>query len=52
MGSSGAAAILGALRYARTLGEGTLVVLVPDSGRNYLNRVYNDEWMKEKGFWD
>ncbi len=52
MGSSGGAAVLGALRYARELGRGTLVVLVPDSGRNYLNRVYNDDWMREKGFLD
>jgi len=28
------------------------VVLIPDSGRNYLNRVYNDDWMREKGFLD
>lgn len=50
LGSSGGAAVLGALRYARTMQRGTMVVLVPDSGRNYLTRVYNDEWMREKGF--
>ena len=52
LGSSGGAAILGALRYARTIDGGTMVVVVPDSGRNYLNRVFNDDWMREKGFLD
>jgi len=50
LGSSGGAAILGALRYAEQMKQGTMVVLIPDSGRNYLNRVYNDDWMREKGF--
>jgi len=52
VGSSGGAAVLGALRYARRMEGGTLVVLIPDSGRNYLNRIYNDDWMREKGFLD
>ncbi len=30
----------------------TLVMLVHDTGRNYLTKMYNDEWMKEKGFYD
>lgn len=50
LGSSGGAAILGALRYAEKMKQGTMVVLIPDSGRNYLTRVYNDDWMREKGF--
>lgn len=50
LGSSGGAAVLGALCYVRQMKQGTLVVLIPDSGRNYLNRVYNDDWMREKGF--
>ncbi len=27
-----------------------IVVLIPDSGRGYLSRVYNDEWMATYGF--
>jgi cystathionine beta-synthase len=26
-----------------------VVVLLPDSGRNYLSKVYNDEWMRVNG---
>ncbi|MCB1113200.1 MAG: cysteine synthase family protein [Chlamydiia bacterium] len=27
----------------------TLVVIIPDGGLKYLSKIYNDEWMKEKG---
>ena len=27
-----------------------VVVLLPDSGRGYLSKVFNDEWMAENGF--
>jgi cystathionine beta-synthase len=29
--------------------EGLVVVLLPDSGRNYLSKLYNDEWMRSNG---
>lgn len=29
-----------------------VVVILPDSGRGYLSKVFNDEWMREKGFGD
>jgi cystathionine beta-synthase len=36
-----------------TLSDGgsaaVVVVLLPDSGRNYLSKVYNDEWMRVNG---
>jgi len=50
VGSSGGSAVLGALRYAEKMKEGTLVVLLPDSGRNYVGKLFSDSWMKEKGF--
>ncbi len=50
VGISSGSAVLGALRYAEKMREGTLVVLLPDSGRNYLGKVFNDDWMREKGF--
>lgn len=29
-----------------------LVLMVHDTGRNYLTKMYNDDWMTEKGFFD
>jgi cystathionine beta-synthase len=30
----------------------TIVMMTHDSGRSYLTKIYNDEWMKEQGFLD
>jgi len=47
-GSSAGAAIYGALEVAKELSpENVMVVLLPDSGKNYLSTLYNDTWMKE-----
>ena len=52
-GGSAGAAVFGAIKVARRMEKGqTLVVLIPDSGRNYLSRFYSDEYMKENGFWE
>jgi len=49
-GTSGASAFAAA-SVARTLGkDDLLVVLFPDTGRNYLSTIFNDEWMKSNGF--
>jgi cystathionine beta-synthase len=49
-GSSGAAVFV-ALKISKALGRGkTVVVILPDTGRGYLNKIYNDEWMAEEGF--
>ena len=49
-GSSGAAAFA-TLKVAKDLVEDkTVVVILPDTGRNYLNKIYSDEWMMEHGF--
>ena len=29
--------------------DAVVVVLLPDSGRNYLSKIYNDEWMRANG---
>jgi cystathionine beta-synthase len=29
--------------------EAVVVVLLPDSGRNYLSKIYNDEWLRANG---
>ncbi|RMF74183.1 MAG: cystathionine beta-synthase [Planctomycetota bacterium] len=40
-----------ALRYAERLSPDDLVVvMMPDTGRNYLSKMYNDEWMRENGY--
>jgi cystathionine beta-synthase len=28
----------------------TLVLMLHDGGRNYISKIYNDEWLEEKGF--
>jgi len=54
-GSSGMAAYA-AIQLARELGTGpdageaVIVVLLPDSGRGYLTKVFNDEWLARFGF--
>jgi cystathionine beta-synthase len=51
IGGSGGTAVAAALRLSERLGpEDLVVVLVPDSGRGYLSRVFNDEWMAGYGF--
>ena len=47
VGSSAGAVIAGALKVARKLDKDAVVVLLlPDSGKNYLSTVFNDEWME------
>ena len=49
-GSCGMAAAA-ALRVARAAGpDAVVVVLFPDSGRGYLSKIFNDEWMARYGF--
>ncbi len=50
-GGSSGAAVFAALQIAKRedfYGK-TIVVILPDTGRNYLNEFYSDEWMKEQG---
>ncbi|MCP3992131.1 MAG: cystathionine beta-synthase [Actinomycetia bacterium] len=51
IGGSGGTAVAAGLRLAAGLSADDLVViLIPDSGRGYLSRVFNDEWMAGFGF--
>ncbi|MEL7210035.1 MAG: cystathionine beta-synthase, partial [Actinomycetota bacterium] len=51
IGGSGGTAVAAGLELASELGPDDLVVvLIPDSGRGYLSRVFNDEWMAGFGF--
>jgi hypothetical protein len=40
-----------ALQVARELDDddALFVVLLPDSGRNYVTKLYNDGWLRERG---
>ncbi len=51
MGESGGTALFAALQVARDLddADALMVVLLPDSGRNYIAKLYNDAWLREKG---
>ncbi len=49
-GGSGGLAVAGALRVARRRPNDLVVVMLPDSGRNYVSKIYNDEWMRDNGF--
>jgi cystathionine beta-synthase len=52
-GRIGGGCISAALRVARELPRGEFVVaLLPDTGMRYLSKVYNDEWMRERGYVD
>ena len=51
MGESCRTALWAALQVARDLDdpEALMVVLLPDSGRNYVGKLYNDEWLRSVG---
>jgi cystathionine beta-synthase len=52
-GGSAGTALAGALKYAARLQtKKRIVVILPDTGRNYLTKVYSDRWMQENGFLD
>jgi cystathionine beta-synthase len=52
-GGSSGAAVAGAIKYAKKLGEKkNIVVLLPDGAAKYLSKIFNDEWMREHGLLD
>lgn len=50
VGGSGGLAAVAALEVAREDESKLVVVIIPDSGRGYLSKVFNDDWMAERGF--
>lgn len=53
VGGSCGMAVVAALEVARELGpDDVVVVLLPDSGRGYLSKIFSDEWMNDYGFLD
>ena len=51
VGGSCGLAVLAALQVAAEAGpDDVVVVLLPDGGRGYLSKIFNDEWMADYGF--
>jgi cystathionine beta-synthase len=51
LGGSSGTALSAAFRYAqRCTPEDLIVMLCPDTGRNYLSKMYDDAWMAQNGF--
>ncbi len=51
LGGSSGTALAAAFRYAqRCTAEDLIVVVCPDTGRNYITKMYDDRWMAEQGF--
>jgi len=52
-GGSGGGCLSAALRLAKNLdGKAHIVAFLPDTGMRYLSKVYNEEWMRERGYVD
>lgn len=51
VGGSSGMAVVAALRAAKDLGpDAVVVVLLPDGGRGYLGKIFNDKWLRSYGF--
>ena len=51
VGGSCGMAVVAALEVARRAGpDDVIVVLLPDGGRGYLSKIFNDQWMARYGF--
>ncbi len=51
VGGSCGMAVVAALQVAERVGpDGLVVVLLPDGGRGYLSKIFNDAWMASYGF--
>jgi cystathionine beta-synthase len=51
VGGSGGTAVWAMLQVAQRFGrDATIVTIIPDSGRGYLSKVYDDNWLLEHGF--
>jgi cystathionine beta-synthase len=51
IGGSGGTAVAAALKVASAQpADAVIVVLIPDSGRGYLSKIFNDTWMTDYGF--
>lgn len=49
VGGSCGMAVVGAKRVAEERQDDLVLVLLPDSGRNYLSKIFNDDWLRDHG---
>ncbi|HYA08265.1 MAG TPA: pyridoxal-phosphate dependent enzyme, partial [Gaiellaceae bacterium] len=50
-GGSAGSTVWAAVKVAERLGpDGTVLAMLPDSGRSYMSKFYDDNWMLEHGF--
>jgi len=49
-GGSSGMAVAAAVRVAERRSEDLVVVILPDSGRNYVSKIFDDGWMAAHGF--
>ncbi len=53
LGGSSGTCLTAALRYAATCSpDDVIVALCPDTGRNYLSKMYDERWLSQNGFLD
>jgi cystathionine beta-synthase len=53
VGGSSGTAVVAAVEVARELGpDDVVVVILPDTGRNYLSKLYSDTWLLQYGLTD
>jgi len=51
-GGSSGTAVAAALRYAEGLKDPKYIaVILPDTGRNYLSKVFSEQWLRENDLW-
>ena len=51
-GGSGGLAVWAGLQVASEEPDRLTVVIVPDTGRGYLSKIFDDDWMRDHGFGD
>ncbi|MBJ94213.1 MAG: pyridoxal-5'-phosphate-dependent protein subunit beta [Rickettsiales bacterium] len=53
-GGSGGAAVAGAMKWLKQHDRPgqKVLILLPDTGRQYLGKIFNDDWMRENGYLD
>lgn len=51
VGPSSAMALVGAIKFSKELKSPSKILIVfPDSGKSYLSKAFNDQWLMENGF--
>ena len=49
VGGSSGLVLCGSIAWLRQTSAKSVVAIIPDSGVNYLDQIYNDEWLDQKG---